>query len=143
MDNLWNSVDKFLFKIEQKDKEGFETYLSPYFVPKAYRIASNDKATVIIEFKYVDVSENKKDVMNDNEKNGQISFQIGEKTKRIYKIYFKMLLSSNPNNLESCSGVVDKAFGRLFKVNNIAEDRYLAALALTKDYLSKKIIKTT
>ncbi|HDY7511932.1 hypothetical protein AAFX34_15795 [Vibrio vulnificus] len=136
MKSSWFSLNKFLFEKEtDKKEEKFKTYLSPYFVPKACRIGSDEQDKTVIEFKYVDVNESTKKVAH--HETHRIYFEVGEKTERVYKIYFYALPVANHNDVFISMSDLDKAFEKLSsKLNDPSKDKYVATLAATKQCLS-------
>lgn len=136
MKNSWLSLNKFLFEKETgRREEKFKTYLSPYFVPKAYRIGSDEQDKTVIEFKYVDVNESTKKVAH--HETHRIYFEIGEKTERVYKIYFYTFQLVSDNSAQISMSDLDKAFEKLSsKLSDTSKDKYVAALAATKQWLS-------
>lgn len=136
MENSWLSIRQFLFEKDSEDNsERFKTYLSPYLVPKAYRIGSDNQAKAIIEFKYVDVNEPTRKVTHPE--NHRIYFEIGEKTKRVYKVFFYDALACSEESLSVSGHDLDKAFENLSaKLTGLSMDKYVATLAAAKQCLS-------
>ena len=139
MKNSWYSISKFLFEKEKENEEKFKTYLSPYLVPKAYRIASDELAKAVIEFKYVDVSEGTKKVAHPD--SHRIYFEVGDKTKRIYKVYISATPKICDHSAQTCLNDLDEAFINLSQqLKNTSTDKYVATLAATKQCLSNMSI---
>ncbi|PSU31827.1 MULTISPECIES: hypothetical protein [Photobacterium] len=129
--NSWYNLNTSLFEMTTQDKkEKFTTYLSPYFVPKAYRYNYSKDKQLIIEFKYIDIAERTNKITH--LENHKVYFEVGDKTRRIYKVYIGQI-----NLLDS---EVEKAFSNLAnQLNNENKELYLPAINVTKICLSGKI----
>lgn len=135
MINTWNSFSKFLFEKEKTGQDKFKTYLSPYFVPKAYRFGCENAFNTFIELKYLDVNEGTQKVTHPE--NHRIYFEIGEKTKRVYKVYFYSIPASSCKDIEVQVQDIENAFKNLSsKFCDNSTDKYIAAIAATKQGLS-------
>ncbi|WPC75904.1 hypothetical protein [Vibrio porteresiae] len=137
MKNYWYPLSKFLYEKENDNKsEKFKTYLSPYFVPKAYRVGSDKNAKAIIEFKYLDVKEDTVNVTHPE--NHRMYFEIGKKTKRIYKIYFYAMPLVRNDEFEIYFKDIDRAFNKLSNKfsKDSSDNKYIATLEATKKCLS-------
>ena len=64
-------------------KKKFHIMLSPYDVPNAVRTVHNNKC-LTIELRYIKIEESRQIFTGDDD---GISFEIGLKTKRIYKVF--------------------------------------------------------
>ncbi|OCH17745.1 hypothetical protein A6E05_13665 [Aliivibrio sp. 1S165] len=134
--NNWYYLKDFLFEKNTEDKtEKFTTYVSPYFVPKAYRYGCSKSDNMIVEFKYIDVTENTRKMTHPE--NHKIYFKVGDKTGRIYKVY----LGSSSNECKTMVKYLDdldKAFENLAnKLSDGNKEQYAPTLVATKNCLSK------
>ncbi|WP_318513498.1 hypothetical protein [Photobacterium leiognathi] len=136
MNNSWFSVDNFLFE-KEADKKGekFKTYLSPYFVPKAYRIGSEQQDKTVIELKYIDVNEPTKKIAH--HETHRVYFEVGEKTERVYKIFFYALPEYDRKKINDSLNDVDRAFKKLSSQLTDDSEKYVAALEATKQCIRK------
>jgi len=79
--------------------------LSPYDVPDAVR-AYNETNRAIIEFRYIKITESRSEYLGNDD---GVSFEIGDKTQRIYKIFLdtqkmgecEIKVSLNEGNINS------------------------------------------
>lgn len=138
--NYWINTDVSALselKKQPKDAGKVKVMSSPYDVPEAIRAYHSDDK-LIIEFRYISISEVKSIV----DGVGGIGFEIGEKTKRIYKIFIpeKTILNSDGIKIEGgkienikSKAIVNAIDNFISKQENFT-DKYQATKIAVKNY---------
>ena len=60
--------------------------LSPYDVPNAVRSYHDDQDMIVIELRYIKITESRSEYLVEDD---GVSFEVGDKTQRIYKIFLE------------------------------------------------------
>ncbi|MBU2925833.1 hypothetical protein Q4530_00965 [Colwellia sp. 1_MG-2023] len=127
-------------KSQPKDAGKLKVMLSPYDVPEAIR-AYHENRQLIIEFRYISISEERTLA---NGENG-IKFELGVKTKRIYKIFVSEDVIENNDGISITNGEVKtiksrNIFSSIDKFIDQQENfknKYQAAKSAVKTYKSQ------
>ena len=109
-------------------------FLSPYDVPKAFRIFRDGSLNLAIEFLYINIDE--KHVPYEGSDDG-ISLEIGEKTQRIYRVILDhAFFDGNEAEILSHDGVVESAIDEFINYQTKV-DKSTSKYLVTKNILKK------
>lgn len=120
MNTHWLKINPSEFA-ERPDegKHGRRRYISPYVLPEAVRAyESEDGQYIVFEFRYIPIKEKiKNKFLND-----EVRFEIGEVSKRIYKITArKEALQKENNKTEGSVEKMESALESFIEMQNIKE----------------------
>ena len=93
--NAWiktNTLDLVTRRGKKNMPTKVDIMLSPYDVPNAVRTC-HENNTIVVEFRYINIIESRSNYQGDDD---GVSFEIGDKTQRIYKIFL------DPQKMNSC-----------------------------------------
>lgn len=106
--------------------------LSPYYVPEALR-AYLDEKNIVIEFRYINISE-PKEIFQETD---GVTFEVGKKTDRIYKIRFDKKNSMTAKFSERYKDSLNSAFNSFMSQRSSdrasRKSRYSAAFSALTD----------
>jgi len=115
--------------------------LSPYDVPNAVRSYHDDQDKIVIEFRYIKIIEDRSEYLGEDD---GVSFEIGDKTQRIYKIFLDSLkVKKCEVNLSVYQENIDSALDEFIAYQeslDMKTTKYSAARSVIKDCAESLII---
>ena len=138
--SYWINTDvSALSELEKQPKDVGQVKVmsSPYDVPEAIRAYHHD-ASLVIEFRYISISEDK----NLEDSSDGIRFEVGNKTKRIYKIFIPENTIKKSDGITIKNGNIEAIKSRTIVsaidhlINNDVNfiDKYQATKSAVKTY---------
>lgn len=101
--------------IENSGHNGIKLLLSPYDKPLAIGIDDKDDK-IVIEFKYLDIEEKRANERDSGD--AWLTIEIGQNTRRIYKITIDQKAFNNEMISKLNSELIESAIGKLEKKSN-------------------------